>query len=107
MLSERQKDSHETYPGRTDHAGVYAAQLVVSDGELDSEPCAIQIQAFTVQTEAIAALQGLEAGIAALDSGVFKNGDRQNLVLNKLHALGFFMALWLNLFWLRHSRARH
>jgi len=70
-----------------DRAGVYVAQLVVSDGDLDIEPGAIQIQAFTVQTEAIAALQGLEVGIAALDSGAFKNGDMQNLLLNKLNAV--------------------
>ena len=70
-----------------DRAGTYVAQLVVSDGEMDSEPSAIQIQAFTVQTEAIAALQGLEAGIAELNSSAFKNGDMQNLLLNKLNAV--------------------
>ena len=63
------------------------AQLVVSDGELDSEPCAIQIQAFTVQTGAITALQGMETGIAELDSSAFRNDDMPNLLLNKLNAV--------------------
>ena len=62
-----------------DRAGVYVAQLVVNDGELDSEPSAIQIQAFTTQTKTIAALQGLATDIAELDSSAFKNGDMQNL----------------------------
>lgn len=70
-----------------DRAGTYVAQLVVSDGSFDSEPCAIQIQAFTVQTGAIIALQGLETEIAELDSGAFKNDDMQNLLLNKLNAV--------------------
>ncbi|HJW86068.1 MAG TPA: PKD domain-containing protein, partial [Candidatus Brocadiaceae bacterium] len=70
-----------------DRAGTYVAQLVVSDGELDSEPSAIQIQAYTVQTEAITALQEMAAGIAALDISAFKNGDMQNILLNKLNSV--------------------
>ena len=70
-----------------DRAGVYVAQLVVSDGELDSKPCAIQIQAFTTQTNTIAALQGLETEIAELGGSAFKNGDMQNLLLNKINAV--------------------
>jgi hypothetical protein len=70
-----------------DRAGAYVAHLIVSDGELDSEPCAIQIQAFTLQTEAIMALQEMAAGIAALDSSAFKNGDMQNMLLNKLNSV--------------------
>ena len=68
-----------------DRAGAYIAHLIVSDGELDSEPCAIQVQAFTLQTEAITALQEMAVGIAALDSSAFKNGDMQNMLLNKLN----------------------
>ena len=70
-----------------DRAGTYVAQLVVSDGSLDSEPCAIQIQAFTGQTRVITAIQELETEIAELDSGAFKNDDMQNLLLNKLNAV--------------------
>ena len=70
-----------------DRAGTYVVQLVVSDGELGSEPSAIQIQAFTVQTGAVIALQGLETEIAELDSGAFKNDDMRNLLLNKLNAV--------------------
>ena len=70
-----------------DRAGVYVAQLVVSDGELDSEPCAIQIQTFTTQTKTITALQEMEARIAELDSNAFKNGDMQLMLLNKLNAV--------------------
>ena len=86
-LSEMADSSERVTTFTPDRAGTYVAQLVVSDGDLDSEPCAIQIQVFTVQTGAIAALQGLEAGIAELDSGAFKNGDMQNLLLNKLNAV--------------------
>ena len=70
-----------------DRAGAYVAQLVANDGELDSKPSAIQIQAFTDQTEAITALQGMAAGIAALDGSAFKNSDMQNMLLNKLNSV--------------------
>jgi len=70
-----------------DRAGTYVVQLVVSDGSLDSEPCAIQIQAFTTRTKTIAALQGLETDIAELGSSAFKNDDMRNLLLNKLNAV--------------------
>ena len=63
------------------------AQLVVSDGDLDSDSCAIQIQAFTTQTKTITALQELEMRIAELDSNAFRNGDMQLMLLNKLNAV--------------------
>jgi hypothetical protein len=69
-----------------DCSGAYVAQLVVNDGELDSKPSAIQIQAYTVQTEAITALQKIAAGIAALDGSAFENSGMQNMLLNKLNA---------------------
>ena len=86
-LSEMADSSARVTSFATNRAGVYVAQLVVSDGALDSEPSAIQIQAFTTQTKTIAALQGLETDIAALDSSAFKNGDMQNLLINKLNAV--------------------
>lgn len=70
-----------------DRAGAYVAQLVVSDGSFDSEPGAIQIQAYTVNTRAITALLEMETRIAVLDSSAFKNGDMQNSLLNKLNAV--------------------
>ena len=86
-LSEMADSSARVTTFTPDCAGVYVAQLVVSDGELDSEPCAIQIQAFTMQTKTIAALQGLEMRIAELDGNAFKNIDMQNMLLNKLNAV--------------------
>jgi len=86
-LSEMADSSARVTTFTPDLAGVYVAQLVVCDGDLDSEPCAIQIQAFTTRTKAIAALQGLETEIAELDSGAFKNDDMQNLLLNKRNAV--------------------
>ena len=70
-----------------DSTGVYVAQLVVSDGELDSEPYVIQIQTFTTQTKTIAALQGLEMRITELDGNAFRNIDMQLMLLNKLNAV--------------------
>ena len=69
------------------HAGTYVAQLVVSDGAFDSDPSAMQIQAFTTQTKTITALQELETRIAELDGNSFRNGDMLNLLLNKLNAV--------------------
>ncbi len=86
-LSEMADSSARVINFTPDRAGVYVAQLVVNDGELDSEPSAIQIQAFTTQTKTIATLQGLETEIASLGSNAFKNGDMQNLLLNKLNAV--------------------
>ena len=86
-LSEMADSSARVTSFTPDHAGVYVAQFVVSDGDLDSEPSAIQIQAFTTQTKTIAALQGLETEIAALDSSAFRNDGMQNVLLNKLNAV--------------------
>ena len=86
-LSELADSSARITNFTLDRAGVYVAQLIVSDGELDSEPCAIQIQAFTTQTKTITALQGLETEIAELDGNAFKSGDMQLMLLNKLNAV--------------------
>ncbi len=86
-LSEMADSSARVTTFTPDRAGTYVAQLVVSDGELDSEPCAIQIQAFTTQTKTITALQEMETRIAELDNSAFKNGDMQLMLLNKLNAV--------------------
>ena len=46
-LSEMADSSARVTTFTPDRAGAYVEQLVVSDGDLDSESCAIQIQAFT------------------------------------------------------------
>ena len=84
-LSELADSSARVTNFTPDRAGVYVAQFVVSDGYLDSEPCAIQIQAYALQTEAITALQEMETRIAELDNSAFKNGDMQLMLLNKLN----------------------
>ncbi len=86
-LSEMADSSARITSFTPDRTGAYVAQLVVGDGELDSEPFAIQIQAFTTQTKTIAALQGLGTRIAELDCNAFRNSDMQNLLLNKLNAV--------------------
>ena len=70
-----------------DVAGTYEVQLVVNDGDLDSEPSSIQILVITEQTEAIETVWDCQEIIESLDPGVFKNANMQNTMINKLNAV--------------------
>ena len=62
-------------------------QMVVNDGNLDSNPSSVQIEVINAQTVAIIAVQNGATVIASLYLGVFKNANMQNTLLNKLNAL--------------------
>lgn len=70
-----------------DLAGTYVIQLVVSDGLLDSQPGAIQIQVVTFQSTAATMIQNVQGTIVSLDPIVFKNANMQNALINKLNAV--------------------
>lgn len=70
-----------------DFEGLYIVQLKVNDGQVDSEPDTVQIQATSVQTEATTAIETAQDGIAALDPGVFKNKNLQSTLNDKLNAV--------------------
>ena len=67
--------------------GAYVVQLIVNDGFVDSDPSTIQVQAVTIQTEAIKAVQDVETVVTSLNPNVFKNANMQNTLINKLNAV--------------------
>lgn len=69
-----------------DVAGTYVVQLVVNDGDLDSNPNTIQVEVVTGQTVAIIAVQDSETVVVSVDTDAFKNDTMQNALLNKLNA---------------------
>lgn len=70
-----------------DIPGTYVVQLIVSDGFIDSDPGTIQIQAVTLQTVAIQAIQNTEALISSLSPNAFKNPNMKNTLINKLNTV--------------------
>ena len=69
-----------------DVAGTYVVQLVVNDGDLDSDPNTIQIEVVTGQTMAIMTVQDSETVVVSVGTDAFKNTTMQNALLNKLNA---------------------
>jgi len=70
-----------------DLAGTYVIQLVVNDGLLDSAPSTTQVQVVANSTVPIEATQDVQASIASLNPGVFKNANMQKTFNNKLNAV--------------------
>jgi beta propeller repeat protein len=70
-----------------DRAGTYTVQLIVNDGLLDSDPSTIQILVVAKETKIITDIQDLETTINGFESGVFKNANMQNALINKLNAV--------------------
>lgn len=70
-----------------DLPGTYVVQLIVNDGFVDSDPSTIQVQAVTIQTESIKAVQDVETVITSLNPDVFKNANMKNTLINKLNAV--------------------
>lgn len=70
-----------------DLAGTYVVQLVVNDGYADSDPDTIQVQAVSLPTAAIEAVQCTQDVISSLDPSVFKNRNMKKALLNKLNAV--------------------
>ena len=70
-----------------DLAGTYGIQLVVNDGFLDSVPGTTQVQVVANSTVPIEATQDVQASIASLNPGVFKNTNMQKTFNNKLNAV--------------------
>ncbi len=81
------------YPAATmtsfvpDLSGTYVVQLIVNDGFVDSDPNTIQIQAVTLQTIAIGAIQYTESLITLLSPSDFKNPNMKNTLINKLNTV--------------------
>ena len=70
-----------------DLPGLYVVQLVVNDGFIDSNPSTTQVQAIPGQTAAVRAVRTVQAEVASLDPGVFKNRKVQRKLLNQLNAV--------------------
>jgi hypothetical protein len=70
-----------------DRVGSYRIQLVVSDGQLSSEPSFCEIAVVTRETQIVTDIQDAEASIASLDPVVFDNPSMQNALINKLNAV--------------------
>jgi hypothetical protein len=70
-----------------DLVGTYVIQLVVNDGLLDSAPSTTQVQVVANPTVPIEAIQDVQASIASLNPGVFKNANMQKTFNNKLNAV--------------------
>jgi hypothetical protein len=71
-----------------DVKGDYQVQLVVNDGDMDSEPHVISFTAILDSHAVIVAIQELQhETIAALDSAAFKNSNMKNTMINKLSSV--------------------
>lgn len=70
-----------------DIPGTYVVQLIVNDGFVDSDPSTIQVQAVTLQTIAIGAIQYTESLITLLSPSDFKNPNMKNTLINKLNTV--------------------
>jgi hypothetical protein len=67
--------------------GLYIIELVVNDGELDSEPSIIQVQVISNETAVTESVGDIQEVNASLDPGVFRNGNMQSTLNNKLNAV--------------------
>ena len=70
-----------------DVSGTYTVQLIVNDGLLDSEPSQIAVVATALEEEVIEDVDDVIVDINELDPDVFKNGNRQHALSNKLDAV--------------------
>lgn len=70
-----------------DLPGTYVIQLIVNDGDVDSDPSTIQVQVVTSTTAAVEETKTIQTIIAAFDTSVLKNANMQNALINKLNAV--------------------
>jgi hypothetical protein len=67
-----------------DRAGVYTAQLVVSDGALSSEPKTVTVTAVASAIDVIQKLSDALAAVNLLDGSDFKNKNMRNTLTTKI-----------------------
>ena len=70
-----------------DAEGLFVVQLIVNDGQLDSEPSVIQVQAISIQTVITDAIKAVQDANTGFNSVVFKNKNMQSAMNNKLNAI--------------------
>lgn len=70
-----------------DMPGSYVAELIVSDGLLESDPSTVQIQAAIAGTDAIEAVRNVAGVISGIDEERFKNRNMKNTLINKLNTV--------------------
>ena len=70
-----------------DLEGLYIAQLVVNEGQLDSDPSTVRVQMVSDQTAATDSVAGIQIADAALDPAVFRNTNLQSTLSNKYNAV--------------------
>ncbi|HPQ05354.1 MAG TPA: Ig-like domain-containing protein, partial [Methanothermobacter sp.] len=70
-----------------DLPGTYIVQLIVNDGNIDSQPVIAMIQVTSPIIEVIESIENTENIVISLDSAVFKTDNMQNALLNKLSSV--------------------
>jgi hypothetical protein len=70
-----------------DEPTTYAAQLIVNDGFINSDPNSVTIQAILTTTDVIQEIQALQVRIAAMVPSDFKNANIQKMLMNKTNAV--------------------